>query len=229
MPDLVDTIKRELALALVDDEAEASYKALRLNQGLSDVSERMLIAAETWLAMEAEAEKRGSVIWGVDLGGTAAQSAVAGYWPETGRLEAVAAFSVHPDLGERQRKDKVGELYRRCFDRGELIQCGGHAVDVGELPAHAYMRFGAPVAVAADRFRDGELIDGLKAADVPPARLEWRGMGFIDGGEDVRCFRRACLEGKVRPVRSLILRASMAAARVQVDPAANEKITKARC
>ena len=32
--------------------------------------------------------------------------------------------------------------------------------------------------------------------------LDIRGQGFRDGAEDVRAFRRACLEGKVTPAPS---------------------------
>ena len=51
-------------------------------------------------------------------------------------------------------------------------------------------------------------------------------MGFKDGAEDVRLFRRACLEGKVAPGRSLLLRAALAEARTVADPAGNEKLAK---
>ena len=51
-------------------------------------------------------------------------------------------------------------------------------------------------------------------------------MGFKDGAEDVRAFRRACAEGKVTPAPSLLLRASMAEARTVSDPAGNAKLSK---
>lgn len=51
-------------------------------------------------------------------------------------------------------------------------------------------------------------------------------MGFRDGAEDVRTFRRACLEDRVTPVRSLLLTAAMSEARVVSDPAGNQKLSK---
>ena len=39
--------------------------------------------------------------------------------------------------------------------------------------------------------------------------------------EDVRAFTRACLEGKVTPIPSLLLAAAMSEARTLVDPAGN--------
>ena len=53
-----------------------------------------------------------------------------------------------------------------------------------------------------------------------------RGMGFKDGAEDVRDFRRAVLEGKVIPAKSLLLTAAMGEARVTMDPAGNAKLAK---
>ena len=153
-------------------------------------------------------------------------SAVACYWPSTGRLEALAAFPHEPSLAERGLRDGVGRLYAECWTRGELIQAGGAAVDVGELLGAALDRFGRPAAIASDRWREAELRDALKKAGVPVARLELRGMGYKDGGEDVRDFRRAVAEGAVTPVRSLLLTSAMAEARVVMDPAGNAKLSK---
>ena len=51
-------------------------------------------------------------------------------------------------------------------------------------------------------------------------------MGYRDGAEDVRQFRRAVAEGKVTPVRSLLLTAAMSKARTVSDPAGNHKLSK---
>ena len=56
--------------------------------------------------------------------------------------------------------------------------------------------------------------------------LAVRGQGFKDGGEDVRAFRKAILEGRVTPKKSLLFRSAMSEARVVTDPAANAKLAK---
>lgn len=61
---------------------------------------------------------------------------------------------------------------------------------------------------------------------MPPADFDPRGMGFKDGAEDVRGFRRACADGRVTPVTSLLLRSAMAEARTVSDPAGNAKLSK---
>ena len=226
MPDLESTIRREAGHARTDPTMFPTFRALRLNGGTADHEVSMLLDAATWEGIEGESDRAGPATWGCDLGTNAAMSAIAAFWPETGRLESVAAFPVEPSLAERGLRDGVGGLYQNCCDRGELIQTGQRAVSIGGLLAEAFERFGRPARIVADRWREAELRDALDAAGVPPAALEIRGMGFKDGGEDVRGFRRAVLEGRVTPARSLLLRYAMAEARVVTDPAGNAKLAK---
>lgn len=226
MPDLLDALRREARAAKMDPALLASFKALRLNMGVSDVELSLLLEAGLWASIEGEADAAGSPVWGLDLGTSAAMSAVAAYWPASGRLEALAAFPTQPGLAERGLRDGVGSLYRQCADRGELIQAGGRAVEIPALLTEALTRFGPPSAIAADRWREAELRDALDAAGVPRAALDVRGQGFRDGGEDVRGFRRACAEGRVTPLPSLLVRYAMAEARTISDPAGNSKLSK---
>ena len=76
--------------------------------------------------------------------------------------------------------------------------------------------------------RAAELIDALKASGLPLAKLELRGQGYRDGGEDVRQFRRWCLEGKVTPLPSLLLASAMSEARTIVDPCWQLQVVKGR-
>ena len=226
MPDLGAAIAREAKAAKRDSSLLPAFKALRLDMGVADTEQATLLEAGTWAAIEGDAERAGRPVWGLDLGTSAAQSAVSSYWPESGRLEVMAAFPWEPSLTERGLRDGVGNLYLLCLDRGELVRAGRRAVELESLFRQALARFGAPAAIAADRWRDAEAFDALNAAGVPLARFEARGMGYKDGAEDVRTFRRACLEGSVSPVESLLLRHAMSEARVAMDPAGNAKLAK---
>ena len=226
LPSLLAQIREEAVHARSDPGSLAALNSLKLNLGTSDVMVAGLLEADTWEAIEGDAPAHGPGIWGIDLGTSAAMSAIACYWPETSRLEVVSAFPVEPTLAERGLRDGVGRLYIEGARRGELVQCGGSAVDISELLAIAMRRFGPPAALANDRWRQAELIDALKKAGVPRASLSLRGMGFKDDAEDVRAFRRSCLEGKVMPVRSLVLTSAMAEARVVMDAAGNAKLAK---
>ena len=226
LPSLRKRVLADRDEAKRDPNELATFRALRLNQGVSDTQESVLLDAATWEAAEGRPERSGPCFWGVDLGTNAAQSAICGLWPDTGRLEVVAAFPTEPSLEERGLRDGVGSLYRDCFRRGELVTVGGAAVDVGALVAEALHRFGAPVGIAADRWREAELRDVLQEAGVPPAILELRGQGYKDGAEDVRQFRRGFLERKVVPVPSLLMVAAMREARVVTDAGRGQKLAK---
>ena len=226
LPSLRAKIAEEIADAKADPDALASYQALRLNQGVPDVVRSVLVDVRTWRrASELGATAQLSVeyVLGIDLGGTAAMSAAAAFH-RSGELEAVACFPKLPGLGERGLADGVGNLYARMAERGELIQEGERVSDVAALLLECLGRWGVPAAVVADRWRADELADALEAARVPPTALHLRGMGFKDGAEDVRDFRRAVLGGHVRPEESLLLTAAMSEARTLVDPAGNHKL-----
>lgn len=226
MPDLEAAIRREAKNVKGDPALVPEFDALRLNLGTADTATATLLDAGTWVRIEGEADRTGPLVWGLDLGTSAAQSVIAAYWPQTGALDAVAAFPSRPSLAERGIRDGVAGLYQDMANRGELILTGGNAVDIGGLIAEALARFGRPDALACDRWREAELRDALDRSAVPVAALIVRGQGFRDGGEDVRDFRRACLEGRVVPGQSLLLRNAMSEARVVVDPAGNSKLAK---
>ncbi len=226
MPELLATIREEADEAKRDPALLASFEALRLNLGTSDTQETTLLDAGTWERIEGDAEAAGEYILGVDLGSGAAMSAVAAYWPGSGRLDVRAAFPAHPELGERGLQDGVGRLYLDMHRRGELVTLGEHVSDVGGLLRLAFNTWGRPGAVVCDRWREAELREALSAVSFPMTALVLRGMGFQDGGEDVRRFRKAALAGEVRPLVSLLMRSAMSEARCIMDPAGNSKLCK---
>ncbi|MDE0139352.1 MAG: terminase large subunit [bacterium] len=228
LPDLEAAIRAEYRAALRDPALMASFEALRLNWGTPDTAAEVLVSADLWRQIEGDAEMAGPCVWGVDLGSSEAQSAVAAYWPRTGALAVVAAFPTVPSLEERGRRDGVGGLYRQCWREGTLLTLGRQSSDVGALVAEALRRFGRPRVVVADRWRRVQLLEALEDAKVPRAEVVTRGMGFKDGGEDVSRFVRACADGQVVPSRSLLMRSALSVARTQTDAAGNRKMTKAK-
>ena len=211
----------------MDPEQLASFRALRLNQGVSDTVRSLLVDADTWKRIEVdEMNMDGKYALGIDLGQNAAMSAASAFWPDTGRLEAVACFPEVPSLAERGLGDGVGNLYVRMHEAGDLVVAGRRVADIEELLTECLERWGTPGVIACDRWRESELREKLEKIDFPITSLETRGQGFKDGGEDVRIFRKACASGNVHPERSLLLRAAMAEARVVGDPAGNWKLAK---
>ena len=230
MPVLEAAIRKHADRAKKSDRELQSFRALRLNQGTSDVARASLLSADEWKSCERDEASlpagRGPSVWGVDLGANAAMSAVSSYWPHTGLLRTVAAFPSIPDLEERAAKDNVGGLYRRMEERGELITTQGRTVVIAKLLRIAMHRFGPPDCVAGDRWRIAELTDALEDAGVPPGSLAERGQGFKDGGEDVRHFRRSVAEGLVATPVSLLMRSAIGGAVVVSDAVGNSKLAK---
>ena len=219
-------IEREAAACKLDDTLLPAFRAYRLNQGVADEDRDQLIAPETWAQCEVEPlpDRSGNSCWGIDLGSGASQSAIAAYWPTTFRAEVLTAFPRSPDLATRGRQDNVGDAYLDMKRRGELDLCGERVTDLPRLLQLGADRFGLPSAIVADRWRKDELEQSLRAAMLPFCRLETRGMGWRDGGEDVRLFRRAAVDGRVKVSASLLLRHAIGGAVVVGDAAGNSKL-----
>ena len=227
-PELAKRIEKESKDAKRDPRRAAEFKALRLNLGTSETLEAHLLDPETWERLSALGEAPMSGPWalGIDLGGSAAMSGAAGYWPETGALRAVATFPREPGLRERGVADGCDQTYLRMEERGELFVAGGRAADVSALLHRVVDDWGTPSVIAADRWREAELRDALDKASFPHTEISVRGQGYRDGAADVRLFREACLSDEVRPGESLLLTSAMSSARVVSDPSGNSKLAK---
>ena len=228
MPDLAKRIRAEAKAAEHDPGLLASFRSLRLNLGAHDTTRSMLIDADLWERIE-QPDMPHAVnprVWGIDLGGSAAFSAVAAYDPLTRTLDAVAMIGDDPDPKERGLRDGVGRAYQDMVEEGTLVLSRGRTVPAARLLEHAAALWGSPAALSADRWREGELRDALKATQIPPCPVEMRGQGYKDGGEDVRLFRRACASGRVAPRKTRLLRTAMSEAVTVSDPAGNHKLAK---
>ena len=227
MPDLRLRIRDELKQAKLDPSLMAAFKSLRLNGGVSETVEAMLISAETWKRIEtSNAHVSRPYVLGIDLGATAAMSSAAGYSLRDGALETIAILPADPDLGKRGVRDGVADLYVQMHARGELHIAGQYTSDPAALLRLALEKWGRPVAVVADRQREGELREALMAARFPMADLVMRGQGFKDGAADVRLFQRTCVDGKVAAQASLLLRSALSEARTIGNPAGDYKLAK---
>ena len=152
-------------------------------------------------------------------------SAASAYF-SSGQLDAFACFPRVPSLQKRGLADGCGNAYLEMAKRNELLIAGERVSDIPEPVAESRRRWGDPVAICTDRWRQAELIQELEAVGFPVVPLITRGMGFQDGAADVRAFQKACLGGRVHPLKSLLLRSAMANVRLVTDPAGNSKIAK---
>jgi phage terminase large subunit-like protein len=77
----------------------------------------------------------------------------------------------------------------------------------------------------ADRFKQGEVQDGLTAAGYRGS-VTWRGFGWRDGAEDIGRFQRAVYDRRIAAPESLLLRSALSDAICLSDPAGNLKLAK---
>ena len=229
MPDLRAAIAKEAARARQDATLLPQFEALRLNKGVSDVSQSVLIEASTWRGIEVSEPPNidAGYILGLDLGTSAAMSAASAYDPQSGAMDTFAVFPEMPTLAERGLRDGVGNQYVQMHQRSELIISGDRVSSIAGLLGECVRRWGKPSVIVCDRWRDAELRQELDSARFPSgAAVITRGQGFKDGAEDVRDFRAAVLEGHVSAPVSLLLRSAISEARVVGDASANWKIAK---
>ena len=229
LPALRESLHSQRDEARAHSTARYAYRALALNLGTADCPESVLLDPADWERCETDLPpaRDGAYILAFDLGGAAALTAAAAFYPATGRAEVMAVIGGVPTLAERGRADNVGQLYRQMAERGELLVSEGRRTpDVEGFISAVVEQWGVPGAIVADRYKEGELFDALNAARVPTRPVTLRGMGWRDGTEDVRRFRAAVFEGQVRAPRSLLLRSALAEARVVSDMAGNEKLAK---
>ncbi|WP_420343516.1 terminase TerL endonuclease subunit [Paenirhodobacter sp.] len=208
-----------------------SFRLYNRNERVSGEARDVLLTVDEWQNCEtAELPPReGGCVVGIDLGGSASMSAVAFYWPATGRLEALGTFPSSPSLADRGASDGVSGRYIEMENRGELKTLGDKTVPVALWLKDIMRQVEGEnvVALTADRYKQSELAEAMDRAGVR-VPVVWRGQGFRDGGEDCERFRRAAYDGKVRSSPSLLLRSAFADAVVLRDPANNLKLAKAR-
>jgi phage terminase large subunit-like protein len=208
-----------------------SFRLYNRNERVSGESRNQLITLDEWLACETDVlpPRQGSVVIGIDLGGSASMTAAAYYWPETGRLECLGTFPSSPSLLDRGQSDGVAGRYVEMENRGELTVLGDKTVPVAPWLTQVMRHIdGCPVsALTADRYKQAELSEAIHRAGIR-APVVWRGQGFRDGGEDCDRFRRACFDGQVKAAPSLLLMSAFQDAICLRDPANNLKLAKAR-
>ncbi|MEM1149842.1 MAG: terminase large subunit [Pseudomonadota bacterium] len=208
-----------------------SFRLFNRNERISGDSLNLLLSLDEWMQCETDQlpPKEGGCVIGIDLGGSAAMSAAAYYWPDTGRLECRATFPSQPSLLDRGQADAVANRYLEMQERGELSVLGDRTVPIAHwlIEVLRHVEDQHILALTMDRYKMAELTEGINRAGIR-APIVWRGQGYRDGGEDCERFRRAAFDGKISAEPSLLLRSAFADAVCKTDDAINLKLTKAR-
>ena len=210
---------------------QANFRCYDLNQ-IGVPGREMIVDVQSWelVATQPRPERSGPFFVGLDAGGSASMTAAAIFWPAVGRLEVYGGYGDVPSLRDRGQSDGLGTRYCRMAERGELRTWPGKVTPVSDFIAWiAELLDGAqPTLALADRYRQGECEDGLRAAGVNWP-MEWRAQGAgKDGSADVRAFQRAVLSRSLRPGENLLLASAIADSIIRYDGNGNPALDKAR-
>ncbi len=202
---------------------KAQFLSYRMNVPSQDES-AVLLTVTDWQAVKRRpiAERFGTPVVGVDLGGNRAWSTAVALWP-SGRTEAVAVAPGIPSLREQEKRDRVPSgAYERLVSCGQLLVAAGKRVPPPGMLMGA-IRDWAPTAVVCDRFRLAELADAAQGIRLVPRITRWS-----TAAEDIRALRRYALDGPLSVAadsRSL-LEASLRVAYVANDDQGNVRLVK---
>ncbi len=210
----------------------AQYEALYLNMGTSesDADEEVIEPSDWETVTELEQPARGGpVSVGVDLGGGNSMTAVAFYWPQTGRLECHGAFPELPDLEQRGQKDGIGLAYQEMHDQGVLHIHGVKETRNGEFLRARFANVTGFewLGVACDRYKLSSVQQAMIDAGHGNAEYVDRAVGRgSDGWDDLEQFRKAVLEEHLRPGLNLALEHAVMCAIVKRDNNNNASLDK---
>lgn len=174
LPTLKRQVEAELVAAREDPNLLPQFRALRLNQGVLEITDEVICTREQWASKERDDTlAMGPMVWGFDLSSAMDLTAIVAYWPATGRLEAIAGVCAEPGLDERaSRRGADVAWLRDCIREGSLIaDCGGEVIDVGAMLDVARNRWGDPDLIVGDRYRARELREALRSSKIPPCDL----------------------------------------------------------
>ena len=229
-------LKDELKEAKRTASSEASWSAYRLNSGSgysgTDTA-LQLVSMDDWKdcverAPDRLPEMTGGYVLGLDPGGSSSWTALAGYWPDTGRLEARCWIPSAPDLEARCRLEHLEiALYRQLIKGQELFVHPGRVVHLETLLEWAKANFGNPARIVTDRYKLDE-VETARDAVFKAVPVVTRGTGFRDADVDTRAFQAACLDGKAMAPRSALWRHGIGEAILATDSSGAQKMDKAR-
>ena len=227
-PLLRRTLKRQRDEARRDSRLKAAFLSMRLNVPTPDEA-KGLFGVDEWEGVLSRPvpPRSGLPLWGVDLGGSRAWSAVVAVW-STGRVEALAMTAGKPDIAAQEKRDRVPRgMYQAMADRGVLVADpdGKWEPNPARLLELAASRFGGTAGIIADYFKRSAL------SDVAERRwpVTFRRAGWEDASEDIGGTRRQALDGGIGVAEDSrkLLSWSLSVAVVKPDDRGNVRLAKA--
>ena len=224
LPDLEIKIRKHAREAKNDEAALQTFRALRLNQGVSDVLESVLLSTADWerVCGRPVGDNEGQPVVGMDLGEGRAWSAAVALYP-SGRIEAIAVANGEISIEDAERRDRVpAGVYRRLFNSGVVTTDGVRRVPRVEVVIDRIRQW-RPAVIVCDRFRLDSVIDARPPCPIVPRRLmpsEWTA--------DIRALRQLAADGPMScaPESRALVEASLSVSEVRTDESGCSKLIK---
>ena len=207
--------------------AEASFRNFILNQRIETMEH--FIAPSLWKScMGPSPQLKGRRCWGgLDLGATRDLTALMlVFGDDTGGFDTLCRIWLPGDLQEAEDRDRVP--YGLWVRQGHLLTFAGRkstdpkavALEIARLHGQFHLE-----ALAYDRWRISDLQRELDDIGCDVKLVEF-GMGFKDMAPAVDLVEGLIVERKLRHDGNPALAMAVTAAKVEVDPAGNRKLSK---
>ena len=224
-PEFRSKLREGLAAAQLDTRLKAQFLSYRMNVPTQDESTTLLTTDDWQRVIDRPVEPRdGQPVVGIDLGGGRAWSAAVAIW-STGRVEAIAVAPGIPTLEAQEKRDRVpAGVYRALHHFGALRVAEGKRVPPVQMLTDAVIeRWGQPLFMVGDRFREGELRDAT-----PDTQLDARVTRWSEAAYDIRALRRMAMDGPLScdPESLQLITASLSVAMVVNDTSGNFRLLK---
>lgn len=224
LPDLEKRIRKDAADARKDEAALQSFRALRLNLGVREVVESVLLSIGDFERVCARPvpEREGRPIVGLDLGAGRAWSAGVAMF-RSGRVEALAVANGEISIEDAEKRDRVPSgVYRRLFDAGLVTTDGTRRVPRAETVVDRIREWN-PEVIVADRFRFDELRDAR-----PPCPVVARKLLPSEWDYDIRALRELAADGPLScaPESRPLVEASLSVSEVRTNEDGVSKLVK---
>jgi phage terminase large subunit-like protein len=223
----LEDVKRLAKQAQRMPSAEVSFRNFILNQRIDSVEH--FIAPSLWKACTGPpVQLKGRRCWGgLDLGATRDLTAlVLVFADDTGGFDTLCRIWLPGDLQEAEDRDRVP--YGLWARQGHLLTFAGRkstdpkavALEIARLHGQFHLE-----ALAYDRWRISDLQRELDDIGCDVKLVEF-GMGFKDMAPAVDLVEGLIVERKLRHDGNPALAMAVTAAKVEVDPAGNRKLSK---
>ena len=164
LPDLREKYKKDADEAMGDSLAEAKFRALRLNSGVSIETIGIPIKPKDWGRIEGEIDvnKWNEYALGLDMGANISGSACVAYDLDSAEMACFVAYPEEPELMKRDGQMGFSGALREMEEADELVVVPGRVPTPRAVLTEAIDRWGVPSVIVCDSWRFIEVVAAVE-------------------------------------------------------------------